>query len=355
MAKNLYVEYEENCSKAVINWDKPSKGNQYDFLWENKTGLDNKGYKSVRWVGGSSSERIVMADDFEVPEDEIWFIKEVTFYGFPGYDTFQPESIGVAFYYDTGNNTPQTTAFYEKTNLKPNGGIVTGEMTIMLPKPLIINEPGKYWVSVYGAFNGQPTPFKQYYVRTSSVANKATMCRWDPLQYDGGIYYPDWKPNQEVQYPSMAFELSGYKSTDSITKFILYRDGKRIAGPTAETTFEDVGFDISAEHTWSVTAICDHTGEGKSVSVYKEPCYVGVNEIDDPKINIYGYLNSIYVQSDEINSVVSVFDMMGRVVYHGTIKDSNTIIFLDVSNGIYCVRLITLDAKIITKKLLLTR
>jgi len=356
MAKNLNVEYDKNCSKAVINWDRPSKGNQYDFLWDNNAEAEDKGYRSVRWLSGSSSERIVMADDFEVPKDEIWFIKEVSFSGYPAYASYQPEYIGVAFYQDTGNAIPQTTAFYEKANLIPDGGIFTGEITVMLPKPVIINERGKYWVSVYGAYEGPTSPFKQYYVRASSVENKATMCRWDPLNKEGaGIYYPYWKANQDKEYPSMAFELSGYKSTDTITKYILYRDGKRIAGPTQETTFEDVDFDISAEHIWSVTAICDHTGEGKSVSVFKEPCYVGINEIDDTKINIYSYLNSIYVQSEELNGVVSVFDMMGRVVYHGTITDPNTVISLNVSNGIYGIRIITPDAKIITKKVLLTR
>ncbi|MDR0205937.1 MAG: M6 family metalloprotease domain-containing protein [Bacteroidales bacterium] len=355
MAKNLNVEYEANCSKALINWDNSSKGNQYDLLWNNLAGMDNKGYKSVRWTGASYSDRIVMADDFEVPEDEIWFIREVTFHGYPGYDTFIPKFIGVAFYHDTGNSTPQTTAFYEKADLIPDGGIVTGEMTVMLPKPIIINKPGKYWVSIYGVFESPATAFNQYYIKASTIENKATMCRWDPLKYESDIYSPNWKPNQDVNFPSMAFELSGYKSTDSITRYILYRDGKRIAGPMAETTFEDVDFDISAEHTWSVTAICSHTGEGKSVSIYKEPCYVGINEINDAQTKIYSYLNSIYVQYEVINCVISIFDMMGRVVYHGTSTNSNTVIPLNVTNGIYGVRVITPDDNIIFRKVLLTK
>jgi M6 family metalloprotease-like protein len=354
VVENMTVELKDSCSMAIISWDEPKKGTQYTPLWDNMAGTESKGYYSIRWMGGATSELIVVADDFIVQEDEIWFVKEVSFYGYPELD--QPENIGVAFYFDNGDNTPKTTPFYENSKLIPDGGIITGEMTVTLPKPVIIKDPGRYWVSVYGAFEGSLNPFRKYYIGCSSIAKEATMCRWDPLNIEGtGYYSPIWKPNKESNWPSLAFLISGYKQTDSVTQYFLYRDGKIIAGPTIETNFIDVGFDNTMSHTWSVTAVCSHTGEGKPINVKKDACFVGIDNVDFQNVKIYSHLNSVYLQSDEPGGIVSIFNTMGKLVYQCTITDVNTVIPLNVSDGIYCVRLVTQNNKITAKKVLLMK
>jgi len=56
------------------------------------------------------------------------------------------------------------------------------------------------------------------------------------------------------------------------TKYNVYRDGEKIAGPITETTFEDITFDKTKPYTWSVAVICPSGGDGALVEVEKDAC-----------------------------------------------------------------------------------
>jgi len=353
---NISVNYLEDCSKAIINWGIPEKEKSRDLLWDNTAGMEKKGYYSVRWISGANNNRIVMADDFDILEDETWFIQKVDFYGYPSSENYQPEHIGMAIYKDNGNNRPESTPLFEDAALIPSEGIVSGNMTLQLSKPIILNEAGKYWLSVYGAFDGPLTVNKQYYVGYSSVPKGATLCRWDPQNLlSSGIYYPNWASNKDTAYPSMFFSISGYKTTGTDTQYNLYRDGVKIAGPLIETTYEDTDFNNTLQHTWGVAIICSHVGEGDLLNIVKEPCHVGIQPIDPSKIIIFSYLNYVCIQNETNYNLksIEIFDIMGQRIYQNDSNDAQILIPLQVPNGIYFIKVLSAEGKIISKKILI--
>ena len=187
-----------------------TSGSRNTMLWDNTAGMGTNGYHSCRW-SGADNQRIVMADDFIIPDGETWAIDEVYFYGFPGGTSTMPERIGIAIYPDNGSNRPGATAIYENAQLIPVGGsVVSGPMTINLAaNPIQINTPGKYWISIYGSYLTAFAATKQFYVVISPTPREATMCRWDP----SGIYeaspFINWAPSTDAAWPSMAFHLKG--------------------------------------------------------------------------------------------------------------------------------------------------
>lgn len=358
IVNNMSVKYSDDCNEAVIRWNGAEKKGSKSLLWNNLDGIGTNGIYSVRWAGPTNN-RIVMADDFDVPDDESWAIDEVSFYGFPGASSNQPEHIGVAFYKDNGNNRPTNIPFYENALLYPAEGIVSGFMTVRFPAPVAIEEAGKYWISVYGAYDGTDTPYRQYYVRTSSIPKAATMCRWDPQNKLGsGIYYPGWAPTQNTELPTMGFSLSGYKPTESNIHCNLYRDGVKIAEYIKDNSFVDKDFDPSKKHTWSVTVLCLTAGEGDKIEITKGACLL---DIENPyffdNVKVYSYSNVVYIQNNtDINyQSIEILDMMGKLIYQNKITDKNTTIPLHISNGIYCVKLVSQDNKITVKKVLITK
>ena len=84
------------------------------------------------------------------------------------------------------------------------------------------------------------------------------------------------------------------------------------------------------------------------------------NNIDESnldKVKIYSYSNYVFIhnESNELIKSVEIFDMMGKLIHQGQITKTTAAISLQVSNGIYCVRLISESHKITTKKVLLIK
>jgi len=352
---NLTVEYQDDCSNALINWDLAKKRDSRSLLWNNPEGDGKNGHYSVRWEGASTN-RIVMADDFDIPEEETWAIDEISFYGYPATGSKQPEHIGVAFYHDNGNNRPLNPPFYENISLIPVEGFISGKMTVILPIPIVIEEAGKYWISIYGMYDGAETASKLYNVGISSVPKTEKLCRWDPLNFLQTGIFKNWNPTDNAAFPSMAFSLAGFKPTDEGVFYNVYRDDVRIAGAIKETHFLDINFNISTPHTWSVAVICIQAGEGDRMEILKNACNVGIGDIYSDNLIVYSYSNSIIIQNDANYPIqsVEIFDMMGRLIYQSPITETNTEIMLQVPDGIYGVKLVSHD-KITTRKVLLRK
>jgi len=71
----------------------------------------------------------------------------------------------------------------------------------------------------------------------------------------------------------------------------------------------------------------------------------GIEENDLTKIQIYSYRNCVYIKNQSVNGnyFVYIFDMTGRLVYQGAIQDVETVIPLNVVQGIYNVLLYCFD------------
>lgn len=78
--------------------------------------------------------------------------------------------------------------------------------------------------------------------------------------------------------------------------------------------------------------------------------YVDI-ETNNPLYSIYSFGNTIYyhLPSDDIGSVITLFDLAGRIIYSGNITETYSSITPDCSPGIYVVR-ITTSTQSITRK-----
>jgi len=274
-ATNFAATYIDGC-KAKLTWSAPAKSRSI-MLWDNTSGMGTSGFHGTRWMGGTDA--LLQADDFIIPAGETWQIQEVYFYGFPSGSAGspQPEHIGVIIY-TNDNNKPSSTVVYENNDLIPTGGIVNGDMTIVLPTAVQISTPGKYWITIYGAYTGATNTSKQYYVADSPTLIESMMCRWDPGNlYGTSPYYPNWAPNETVGQSSMAFTLKGEKggTPPPENSFNIYRDGGLVKENLNALTYTDEGFDASVGHTWEVKVICTPSGESAPVSQTLPACDEG--------------------------------------------------------------------------------
>ena len=336
---NLTVNINLTTCNTTIAWDAPSKKSRAT-LWDNTQGMGTNGFHSCRWVGGNA--RLVMADDFNVPAGEIWTIQEVFAYGFPNAQTTPlPEHIGVEIYTDDGNK-PSATAIYSNITLSPSGGgELQGEMLIPLPEPFTISTPGKYWISIYGAYTGPTNTSKQYYIVNTTVANGEPMHRWDPTNLYGTGNYVTWTSGltTDPSTPSMAFAIFGVKEG---LKYNVYRDGTKIAGPIDATSYVDNNVTENVTHVWAVETVCtngdvspqesesgfcDKDGIetfGESVQVYPNPASTIVN----------------IVAKDVVR--VEVYNVLGQLVerLNGNVTQVNVTSF---NSGVYTFRVIDIN------------
>ena len=93
-------------------------------------------------------------------------------------------------------------------------------------------------------------------------------------------------------------------------------------------------------------------------TIHADFILLGLNENKSDNVKIFSHSNNIYIQnvgslSATDPQTIEILDMMGRIVYQGVIADAETVIPLHVSNGIYCVRLISQGKNVVTEKVLI--
>jgi len=253
--RNLTAIYNLECSSAEVTWNAPY------VYWENPP-PSNSGYMSTRFMSDPFGRNII-ADDFDVPEGETWVIEEVYCRGF--YKTtmqefIPPDYIGIEIYTDNGNGLPETL-IYEDPYHAPIDGF-QDFFTVVFSEPFIISTHGKYWISVYGTYNGLFNEEARYYIIFSEQLKGDHWCYWDD-------YLNKWEKAEAV-YPSMFFRINGEKIPEPII-YNLYRDGTPIATNITGTSWFETGSYLEEGHTWSVTLICEE-GESDPTEVTLAPC-----------------------------------------------------------------------------------
>jgi hypothetical protein len=88
------------------------------------------------------------------------------------------------------------------------------------------------------------------------------------------------------------------------------------------------------------------------------PISVEENEMDNAIV--YSHLNTVYIKVEtrliaSLLPTVEIYDMMGRKIHQSTISDIETAITLNVSTGVYHVRLISPDNSYIIRKVSIMR
>lgn len=324
-AKNLTVNYKD-CNAAVLEWNAPT-----DILWDNTDEPTMWVHASVRWMMEEFS-RYIMADDFNVPAGETWYITEFFTTG-----TYSPTSgvnevpdfIGVEMFYDDNGKPGQQ--FYEDTFLTPIGGDFGKAMTILLTDPIVISNPGKYWVSIYGVHEKDFADDRYYYLTMTDAVNGPLYHIFDE---ENGL----WEPTTGEQ-PSLFFRVQGRKTNYDI-EYNIYRDGELIKERTTDLTYTDFDFNPALAHKWSVRVACPE-GDISSPIYGKLNACLNINEIEPSFVIAPNPANSIIkITTETVFNKVEIINFLGQTVI-SQLNTDNTIDISNLTNGVYFVRIAT--------------
>jgi hypothetical protein len=80
---------------------------------------------------------------------------------------------------------------------------------------------------------------------------------------------------------------------------------------------------------------------------------LGIDDNELVNIKIYSHLNSVYIKNESNTTLksVEITDMYGRTVYRDIVNNVETVITLQIANGIYMVKLITEEENTVAAKI----
>jgi hypothetical protein len=149
-----------------------------------------------------------------------------------------------------------------------------------------------------------------------------------------------------------AVKISGAKRTRSFTEYIVYLDDEngKVAGGLTDTRYTLTNL-ANGTHKAGVKAVYT---SGESPVVWSEPFVVtgaGISGNTLANITVYGSGNNVHIANPHSISLksVQIADALGRVVYDGKTNASVTIP-VNSASGIYVVRLISDDNKVLSTK-----
>jgi M6 family metalloprotease-like protein len=299
---NLEVNIDVDSQLAKLIWDAPQEKTKNklpkQILWNNTAGETNVGFQSSRWIGGN--DRIVLADDFNVPKDETWTLEEISFTGWTNGSSPLPTHIGIAIYKDNGKDCPQNTPIYEKADFTPIEGIISGEMHISLIDPIVIGESGKYWISIYGIYEEKYDYTKRFDLASTTKTIGAKMCRWDPSGILGDPhYFPNWGVVliDNPLYYGFSFSLFGVLDYSDKILYNVYVDDILVAAEVEKTTYEySKQIIISEDHNWCVATLCTSYIESEKICYQTQGLRYNISVSVNPSIGgtvvgegIYGH------------------------------------------------------------------
>ena len=143
-----------------------------------------------------------LADDFTVPANSTWKIKEVDVTGFYYIEAGPASSVNVLFWKGKGSLPKGTTAKIECDNINPKDGLSTGVFTIKLPKTCKVNLKGgtkgtTYWMTVQANMKGAGS--SGYWAWSSNTKINGNMA--SAYDYGGSVTVND--PKCYTQFESI--------------------------------------------------------------------------------------------------------------------------------------------------------
>ena len=172
---------------------------------------------SSYWQGHLNSISSQAADDFVIPNSEIWKITSVTAIGtIVGSSGSGVIDLLVRFYGNTGAGLPGALVYENPISSGSIGGLGTGHFVVSLPATLTLG-PGHYWFSAQGRQSCSATDGScQHWSWTERTIRANAESAW---QSPGGTYGPNciaWEPRVTVCQqpggstgPDLLFRLDG--------------------------------------------------------------------------------------------------------------------------------------------------
>ena len=345
--RNLIVDLDCEKNSAKLKWNEPAT----EILWDN-TQTTTSGYLSYRCMLEVYSRVQIMADDFIVPTGETWYIKEIYSGGFHNASSGsyeKPDYIGIEIYEDSGAGIPGTK-IYENTQLLFTTGSMNTQAYLILPEPVVLSAPGKYWVSVYGVYESLDADRIRFYVYTFPEEIESSMCFWSEENGEGA-----WDPHAGY---SMYFRIHGDLTT-ATRAYNIYRDGLPIAMGVTDLFYEDTEFSLYSAHTWAVKYACPGGGESAPVFLSFPKCKEGpdpgVMENETTSFTIAPNPSStqitITLENNAVINSIEVVNFLGQTVVSKTNlnKMDTTLDVSNLNNGIYFVRVVSNNGSSVQK------
>ena len=295
---NLNVAYATDCSKATITWDAPAKS-RASMLFDNGSFVTHPGQGS----GGADASALHsnetsfgMNVNYQAPgpNGPFWIAEDFVLTTNATIDYFE----FFAYQTSAGANPSIDNVVLEILNGAPNAGgtPVWGDWTtnrftsatfsnvFRVSSPLTATDRRVWTIKVNTT--GLSLNAGTYWLRVGMVGNSSYTGPWVPpcttptgvipgnaLQYSvqNSGYAPLTTTDGAVQQ-SFPFKIYGEGGEAPATKYNVYRDDVKIAGPIEELTFEDKTFDETKPYKWSVAVICPSGSDGEWVGKDKEAC-----------------------------------------------------------------------------------
>jgi hypothetical protein len=321
---DLSVDFDLDERLASLSWTSPSPipepKTSSIILWDNTYGETSNGFQSCCWLGGE--DRVVMADDFVIGNGRAWTIDTITCSGRKVGLSPLPDYIGIAIYEDNGDHRPKNTPIIEISRLTPVGGVTSGKMKIFLPEPIVISESGKYWISIYGSYEGETDKTKIFDMASTPEKKEDKMCKWDPTVINGDPQYADWKPFESSSslYYGISFSLKGTISYPDKILYNIYLDGALIATEIEAKSYQyPKTVKLSEDHNWCVSTICTSGMEGDEVCIQTQGLFYDIEVITDP---IKGFVSGSGNYGHWDNVMATATAKEGYVFANWSVNDS---------------------------------
>lgn len=266
-ARDLSVTYTTDC-KAQLSWSRPATKDTRVVLWDNTNiGADNSGLASNYY--SVNDNWVYSADDFVA--DEIWKIEKITTQGFSNTSSSPsplPTKMSVVIYKNASGNKPGTEIYRnDAINVNIDEGI---PFIITLPDGgFTLPEPGRYWVTIAGAYDVSSTESANYhwYIYVGATPKEKNAHR----QVKGNVWQ-DWADLlSDMDAVSLYFKMEGQVIIVP-RKYNVYRDDVKITTLNNTETYTDTTLDPTMGHTWAVKNVCNGELESAPIEQTKSAC-----------------------------------------------------------------------------------
>lgn len=338
----------------TMNWNSSAEKSN-DILWDNTNiNLSSSGIPSIdlRAVGGEG--RAFTADDFIVPDGDLWIVDYIYTQGFSNVDENKADEFIVTIYND---NSGEPGDIYFTETFITSETITHDNQEFNLSTPIELNS-GHYWLSVHAVYyDGTNTDEYQWYWRLGfiNVENEAMF-----NDYAGFWGSPGWlnMTGWGIDQKSVFFLMEGEKygetawlDVDSYTGSIGTDDNEDITIMINSTSLPPGFYEANL-----IINSNDPDNPSVNVEVTLEILPVGIHAFENANSNIQVYPNPamdyVKVSSLELIESLQIFSSKGEEIHNDfSINEHNTEVNLQqFTDGIYIIKIVT-DSEVKTHKI----
>lgn len=344
------IPFTQNVNPSAENQDTKSwnsgGGKSNAILWDNTNiNLSGSGIPSIDLQAVGGEGRAFTADDFIVPDGDLWIVDYIYTQGFSNVDENKPNEFIVTIYND---NSGEPGDIYFTETFIPSEIITHDHQEFYLNTPIELNS-GHYWLSVHAVYyDGTNTDEYQWYWRLGyiNVENEAMF-----NDYAGFWGSPGWlsMTGWGIDQKSVFFLMEGEKYGETAWLGVDNYSGSIGTGSDEDITImvNSTSLDPGMYEANLIINSNDPDNSSVNVTVTLEILPVGINDFENAKSNIQVYPNPVTdyvkVSSLELIESLQVFSSKGEEIHNNfSLNEYNTEVNLQqFNNGLYIIKIVT--------------